>query len=69
MSTSTPKQRMGMALSNFGDPAGRKFPIMDQSDVDAAAHLIGKAKDPAACKRRIMAIARRKGFKVPEAWQ
>lgn len=53
-----------------GDFAGpdQSFPISAQTDVDAAAHLVGKAADPAAVKSKIKAIAKRKGLKVPDAW-
>ena len=50
-------------------PAFKPYATMDQSDVDAAARLIGKAHNPAAVKRRVIAIARRKGFSIPDAWQ
>src|SRR5207248_61434 len=43
--------------------------IRNQSDVHDAARLIGKADDPAAVKRRIIAIAKRKGFSLPESWR
>lgn len=69
MSTLTQKQRDALAASSFGDPKNRLFPILDQNDVDSAAHLIGKADDPEAVKRRIMAIARRLGLKLPAAWK
>lgn len=63
----TAKQRADVAESNFGEPPD-KFPIRNQSDLESAAHLIGKAGDPEAVKRRIIAIARRNGLKLPEAW-
>ncbi len=69
MSTLTTAQRAKLPASAFGDPAGRRFPILDQNDVDSAAHLIGKASNPDAVKRRIIAIARRKGLSIPKAWQ
>jgi hypothetical protein len=69
MSKLTKKQRDALPESDFGDPARRLFPIVDQDDVDSAAHLIGKAKNPEAVKKRIIAIARRKGLKIPEAWK
>jgi hypothetical protein len=53
--------------ADFAGP-DQSFPILTQADVDAAAHLVGKAADPEAVKRKIIAIARRKGLKVPEAW-
>ena len=53
--------------SDFAGPH-QSFPIADQTDVEAAAHLVGKAADPEAVKGGIKAIARRKGLRVPEAW-
>lgn len=60
-----------LKASDFGDPAGRKFPIVTAGDVSDAASLIGKADDPAAVKARIIAIAKRKGFEsaIPESWK
>jgi hypothetical protein len=55
--------------ADFGDPKNRLYPIVDQDDVDSAAHLIGKADDPEVVKRRIIAIAKRKGLKIPDAWK
>lgn len=69
MSTLTTAQRLKLPLSDFGEPDRRRFPIIDQSDVDAAAKLIGRAQDPAAVKKRIISIVRRKGLKLPEPWQ
>lgn len=71
MSDISMKQRQSMDASYFGDPQGRRFPIMDQSDVDAASHLIGRAKgiNKNKVRRRIMLIAKRKGLKHPEAWE
>jgi hypothetical protein len=62
------KERREMPESDFAGPH-RSFPIRTQEDVDNAARLIGHAKDPEAVKRRIIEIARRKGFKIPEKWQ
>jgi hypothetical protein len=62
------KERREMPESDFAGPH-RSFPIKTQEDVDNAARLIGHAKDPEAVKRRIIEIARRKGFKIPESWQ
>lgn len=69
MSTLDTKQRDALPAADFGDPAGRSFPIVDQDDVDSAAHLIGKAGNPEAVKARIIAIATRKGLTLPDAWQ
>jgi hypothetical protein len=57
-----------MSASDFAGPH-ESFPISTQADVDAAAHLIGKAADPEAVKRKIIAIAKRKGLTLPAAWQ
>jgi hypothetical protein len=69
MSTLNTAQRKALPLSDFGDPTNRLFPIVDQDDVDSAAHLIGKAQDPEKVKARIISIAKRKGLKIPDAWQ
>lgn len=55
--------------SEFGDVENKKFPIVTQQDVTDAAHLIGKAAHPAAVKARIIAIAKKKGFSIPDAWK
>jgi hypothetical protein len=54
--------------SDFADPAGRKFPILDQDDVDSAARLIGKAGNKEMVKKRVIAIAKKKGLRLPDAW-
>jgi hypothetical protein len=69
MSQLNTAQRAKLPTSAFGDPQRRLYPIVDQDDVDSAAHLIGKAKDPEAVKRRIIMIARKKGLRIPDAWQ
>ncbi len=61
------KERNALADEDFAGP-NRSFPIADQDDVDSASHLIGKADNPAAVKARIIAIAKRKGLTLPEAW-
>lgn len=56
-----------------GDFAGphRSFPIFKKADVSAAASSIGRGKNPDAIKRRIIAIAKRKGWtsELPQKWQ
>lgn len=54
--------------SDFAGPH-RSFPIVTQQDVEDAARLIGHAANPAAVKRKIIAIATRKGFTLPDSWQ
>lgn len=67
-SKSTKAEREKMPESDFAGP-NRSFPIMDQNDVNDAARLIGHASDPAAVKARVISIAKRKGLKLPDAWQ
>jgi uncharacterized protein (DUF305 family) len=59
--------------SDYGDPEGKKFPIMTAASVLAAARLLGRAKGyddakRASVKARIIRIAKRKGFSLPKAW-
>ena len=68
MSNLTADERKKLPLSSFGDPDKRDFPILDQDDVDSAAHLIGKATDKDAVKKRILRIAKRLKLTPPEAW-
>lgn len=69
MSTLSQAQRDALSTDDFGDPENRLYPIKDQDDVDSAASLIGKAGNPDAVKKRIIAIANRKNLKIPDAWQ
>lgn len=62
------KERDSYDADDFAGP-DRSFPITTQAQLDAAAHLIGHAADPAAVKAKAIAIAKRKGFKLPDAWQ
>lgn len=62
------KERDSYDAADFAGP-DRSFPITTQAQLDAAAHLIGHAADPEAVKRKAIAIAKRKGFTLPKAWQ
>lgn len=62
------KEREQMDSSDFAGPH-MSFPIKSQQDVYNAARLIGHADNPEAVKARIIAIARRKGFDIPDAWK
>jgi hypothetical protein len=62
------KERDAIDEDDFAGPH-KSFPIDTQAHLDAAAKLIGHADDPEAVKRKIIAIAKRKGFKLPESWQ
>lgn len=61
-------ERDALPASDFGDPQRRLFPIRNQQDVDDAARLIGRARDPEAVKERILAICKRKRLTPPAAW-
>lgn len=63
------KKRAAMDLSDFGDPEKRAFPVMNQEDLDNAARLLGHADNPAAVKKRLIAIAKRKGLSLPDSWK
>lgn len=63
------KKRADLDPSNFGDPSKRAFPCLNQEDLDNAARLIGHADNPDAVKKRLIAIAKRKGLSLPDAWK
>jgi hypothetical protein len=62
------KTRDSYADEDFAGP-DRSFPITSQAQLDAAAHLIGHADNPEAVKKKAIAIAKRKGFTLPDAWK
>jgi hypothetical protein len=61
-------ERDKMDSSDFAGP-DESFPIKTQADVDAAKRLVGKAANPDAVKAKIIAIAKRKGLTIPDAWK
>lgn len=63
----TQEQRDALPSEDFAGP-NQSFPIKSQQDVYDAARLIGHADNPEAVKHKIIAIAKRKGFKIPDAW-
>jgi hypothetical protein len=68
----TEKDREKISADDFAGPE-RSFPIVIPKDVEDAARLHGQAADPEAVKRRIIAIAKRKGKKfvkrLPSEWR
>ena len=62
------KERKALPDEDFAGP-NRTFPIADQDDVESAKHLIGKASNPSAVKKKIISIAKRKGLTIPDAWK
>lgn len=61
-------ERDAMGADDFAGP-DKSFPIKTSRDVRNAASLLHHADDPAAVKARIVAIAKRKGLKLPKAWR
>lgn len=64
------KERDEMNPEDFGDPDKKKFPVKDQKHLDAAVKLVGResAEDQKKIKKRLKAIAKRKGLKLPDTW-
>lgn len=66
----TQEERDKLPASSFGWPSERKYPVTDQTSLDSAVKLIGKA--PAdkrdEIKRNLIKIAKRKKLTLPEAW-
>ena len=65
----TKTKREALDKKYFGDPENMEFPIQDQDDVDSAAKLIGKAKDPKAVKAKVIKIAKELKLSIPDAWK
>ena len=68
-------ERDALPNSDFGYVNGerRLFPVRNQDDLNAASHLIGRAKglsdkDRENVKKKLKAIAKRKGLSIPKAW-
>lgn len=61
------KQRPGSIAKG---PGAGKFPITDQASLDAAVHLMGRAKgvSRAAVKAHIVSAAKAKGLTLPASW-
>jgi len=62
------KERDKIADEDFAGPH-HSFPIDSQEHLESAARLIGHADDPAAVKSKAIAIAKRKGFTLPDSWK
>jgi phage head maturation protease len=65
----TDKDREKVPAEDFGDPENRAYPIVIAEDVLDVAKLIGQADNPKAVKARIIAIAKKKKFPLPESWK
>lgn len=67
------KQRDELPKNSFGHPEKRLFPILTQDDVTSASKLLGRAKltdaEKLSVKKRIIKIATREGFEIPESWK
>lgn len=69
MSNLTQKQRDKLPDSAFCGP-NRTYPVLDSSDVQGVASLIGKApaSEQAAIKACTIAKAKRFKWPIPKAW-
>jgi hypothetical protein len=65
------KQRKKIPSEDFGDPKGRRFPIRNARDAEAAFKLIGRipSSEQPAIKARIKAICKRKNISIPDSWK
>lgn len=63
--------RDALSDTDFGWPEEKKYPIADQEDMDAATKLVGRAPEnmQSKIKSKLIAIAKRKDLKLPEAWE
>jgi len=62
-------ERDSMDDSDFGDPENQAFPIKSAQDVINASQRLHNSKgDKSKIKARIKAIAKRKGFALPDTW-
>lgn len=69
MSKLTAEEYAVLPTLDFGDPANRKFPIVDQDDVNfSASDMAGVTMNVDSFKRRVLTIAKRKNLQVPETW-
>lgn len=64
----TIQQRAALSPEDFGDPDRRLFPILTQEDVNLAPRRISFFPNADELKERLISIALRKGFSLPEIW-
>ncbi|HNC59271.1 MAG TPA: hypothetical protein PLP33_27840 [Leptospiraceae bacterium] len=69
------EERNKIPDADFGYVKGerRLFPVRNQEDLDAASHLIGRAKglnekDRERVIKKLKLIAKRKDLEIPESW-
>lgn len=60
--------REKLSKGDFGEPSKKGFPVKDQKDLENAAKLLHHAADPSKVKKRLIAIAKKKGLTLPESW-
>jgi hypothetical protein len=65
MSNLSTAARALLPESDFLDPALKVGVVLDQEDVDRAAAILGKFRDPAAARARLLALAARKSLRLP----
>jgi hypothetical protein len=65
VSNLTTAERERLPEFEFLDPLHRTGVVVDQDDVDRAAAILGKFRDPAAARARLAVLAARKGLRLP----
>lgn len=65
------KERDKMPLEDFGDPENRGFPVKDEKHFKLAVRDLGRepAEKQEKIKKRLIEIARRKGYAIPSTWE
>lgn len=64
----TMEARTALSPEDFGDPDRRLFPVLTQEDVNLAPRRISVFPEADKLKERLIAIAKRKGFALPDVW-
>jgi len=59
-------ERDAILEEDFGDPTNKLFPVRTQEECRQSLNELAFADDPTAVKVRIVAIAARKGLKIPD---
>lgn len=64
----TVEERAALSPEDFGDPERRLFPVLTQEDINLAPRRISFFPNVEELKSRLISIAVRKGFSLPEVW-
>lgn len=67
MSTLSVFQRRQLPNTDYADPSRHLLWIVDNADVEYAAHIVATTDQPPEVRSRIVEIAKRKGLTIPES--